>query len=93
MKIDGLNFNSTEIELYPVQLNQQQYTSVILKCSDGRVYGCGLSHYGNFGIGTNVDYNKFIELSQYNEMWKNAKKIINQGIISYILTEDGELYG
>ena len=93
VEIDGLDLNSVEIEDIALTYDTTMYSSAIIKCSDGRAYGCGLSHYGNFGIGTNVDYNKFIELSQYNEMWKNAKKIINQGIISYILTEDGELYG
>ena len=92
VKIDGLDLNSTEIELYPISINQQQYSSVILKCSDGRVYGCGYNRFGGFGIGTVQNYNKFIELSAYNNIWKNPKQIANQGISLFVITQDGELY-
>ena len=93
VKIDGLDLNSTEIELYPTKVNKTQYSSLIIKTNNGRIYGAGTNYNGNFGIGTNQDYNKFIELSKYNEIWKNAEIIYNQGIISFIITEDGTLYG
>ena len=92
VKIDGLDLNKTEIELHPISVDQQQYSSVILECSDGRVYGCGYNRYGGFGIGTVQNYNKFIELSAYNKIWKNPKKIASQGIFLYVITQDGELY-
>ena len=92
VKIDGLDLNSTEIELYPISHSQQQYSSVILKCSNGKVYGCGINIHGEFGIGNNTSYNKFIELSAYNNIWKNPKKIANQGISLFVITQDGELY-
>ncbi len=50
VKIDGLDLSSTEIELYPIQHSQQQFSSVILKCSDERVYGCGINTYGGWRI-------------------------------------------
>ena len=92
VKIDGLDLNKTEIELHPISVDQQQYSSVILECSDGRVYGCGYNRYGGFGIGTVQNYNKFIELSAYNKIWKNPKKIASQGIFLYVITQDGELH-
>ena len=93
VKIEGLDLNTVEIEDIALTYSNQQYSSVLIKCSDGRVYGCGRNNFGGFGIGTSRNYNEFIELSQYNEIWKNAKKIVNQGIASYVLLENGELYG
>ena len=92
VKIDELDLNSTEIEDIQTSLNSQ-YSSAIILCKNGKVYGCGHNGYGEFGIGTNQSYNKFIELSAYNEIWKNPKKIINSGITSLVLTRDLKLYG
>ena len=92
VKIDGLDLNVTEIEEIYLPSSSQQYSSAIIKCNDGRVYGAGINNSGNFGIETNTSYNKFIELSAYNEIWKSAKKILNQGIMSFMITEEGECY-
>ena len=51
IKIDGLDLNSTKIELYPTAGDTQQYSSLILKCNDGRVYGWGYNTYGILGEG------------------------------------------
>ena len=93
VKIDGLDLNTIEIEEIYLPFDSLQYSSAIIKCSDGRVYGAGYNAYGEFGIGTNTSYNSFIELSAYNEIWKNANKIMNEGITLCIITLDGELYG
>ena len=93
VKIDGLDLNKTEIEYMSMTYMRAQYSSVLIKCNNGKVYACGNNKYGNFGIGNNTSYNRFIELSAYNNIWKNTKKIVNEGIISYIITEKGELYG
>ena len=92
VKIDGLDLNVTEVEDISLTIISQMYASAILKCNNGKVYGCGHNRYGQFGIGNNTSYNKFIELSLYNEIWKDCKKICNQGISSYVITKEGELY-
>ena len=93
VKIDGLN-NKDIQNIYLREINSTSASSAIIKCSDKRVYGAGTNSYGNFGIGATVGVvNEFIELSQYDELWKKAEKIYNQGIITYIITEDGTLYG
>lgn len=93
VKIDGLDLNNVEIESISMTYSTSQYSSVIIKCNNKKVYGCGNNLYGNFGIGNNTSYNKFIELSMYNSIWLEAEQITNQGIISYLITQDGELYG
>ena len=92
IKIDGLDLNTTKIEDISLTYTNKQYTSAIIKCNDGKVYGAGRNSYGGFGIGTNQYYNKFIELSAYNEIWKKVNKIVNEGISTYIITNEGELY-
>ena len=92
VKIDGLN-NSDIQEIFLRSINNKQLASAIVKCSNGKVYGCGTSNYGNFGIGTNTSYNQFIELSAYNEIWQKAERIYNEGIITFVFTEDGKVYG
>ena len=92
IKIDGLDLNTTKIEDISLTFTNKQYVSAIIKCNDGKVYGAGRNNYGGFGIGTNQYYNKFIELSAYNEIWKKANKIVNEGISTYIITNEGELY-
>ena len=91
--IEGLDLNTVDIEDIALTYSNKMYSSAIIKCNNGKTYGCGRNDYGGFGIGTNVYYDKFIELSKYNDIWKNAKKIANQGIITYVLLENGDLYG
>ena len=93
VKIDGLDLNIVNIEDISLTFNKLQYSSALIKCDNGKVYACGYNIYGNLGLGNNTSYNKFIELSAYDKKWINAKKICNEGIISYVLTQNGELYG
>ena len=92
VKIDGLDLNSTEIELYPTVINSMQLSSVMIKTNTRKVYACGYNYFGGFGIGTNISYNKFIELSAYNKIWEKSSKIYNMGLRTYLITEDGETY-
>ena len=41
VKIDGLDLSMTKIEDISLTIIRQQYASAILKCDNGKVYGCG----------------------------------------------------
>ena len=92
VKIEGLDLNTVEIEKIEMSINQQ-YSSVIIKCNNGKVYGCGINRYGGLGIGNNTNQTKFICLDEVDNTWYNAKNIINTGIVTYVLQQDGTLYG
>ena len=50
VEIEGLDLNTVEIEKVEMSINQQ-YSSVLIKCSNGKVYGCGYNEYEGLGIG------------------------------------------
>ena len=93
VKIEGLDYNTIkEIDLGIGKQNN----SAILKTTNNRIFKSGYNGYGLLGVGAgdkNRNYNTFIEITDYNDIWKNNKNVINGIIDSFVLTNEGILYG
>ena len=89
--VDGLDFNSVNIEKIELSLSTQ-YGSAIIKCDNGKVYGCGYNAYGQFGLGDNKNRLNFVNLGDFDDKWNNTDDIINEGITTFVL-KNSTLYG
>ena len=90
VKIDGLDYNTIkEIDL---GLSTQN-NSAMVKTTTNRIFKSGNNSFGLLGVEEkNKCYSTFVEITNYNDIWKNNKKVINGVIVSYVLTNDGKLY-
>lgn len=70
-----------------------QTSNIFVRYSDGTIYLAGNNSWGQLGIGNGNNQNRFVALENYNEEIVNVKKVVANGTCSFLLRENGELYG
>lgn len=92
IKIDGITGADIE-EIYPSIVSF--VSSTIIKCNEnagGTVFGVGRNSSGQLGLGNTIDCTTFTQLDgEFNNI--PTDKIAFNGLTTFIIKENGELYG
>ena len=92
IQISGVDFNNVGITEIIVSDSSQAGTAFV-RLENGKMYGVGSNGFGQLGIGNRPTQTSFIELGQFDTKWNNVKEIEITGINTFIITNDGTLYG
>ena len=92
IQISGVDFNNVGITEIIVSDSSQAGTAFV-RLENGKMYGVGSNGYGQLGIGNQPTQTSFIELGQFDTKWNNVKTIEITGISTFVITNDGTLYG